>query len=75
MKDKAIGILLTGMGSDGAQQLKHMREQGAVTIAQDKDSSLIYGMPGSAVKLDAACYTLTPEQIALMISSLSRSAK
>jgi two-component system chemotaxis response regulator CheB len=74
-KDKSIGILLTGMGSDGAQQLKYMREQGAVTIAQDEESSLIYGMPGSAVKLDAAIYTLTPEQIVLMISSLSRSAK
>lgn len=72
--DKAIGILLTGMGSDGAKQLKKMRERGAITIAQTKETSLIYGMPGQAIALNAATYILTPEEIATMIASLSRGA-
>lgn len=50
----AIGILLTGMGDDGAKGLLRMRESGAFTIAQDKDSSIVWGMPGSAVALNAA---------------------
>lgn len=48
---EAIGIVLTGMGSDGAQGLKIMRERGAYTIAQDRPTSLIYSMPRKAVEL------------------------
>jgi len=51
---KAVGALLTGMGDDGATGLKKMREAGARTVAQDKASSVVWGMPGSAVALDAA---------------------
>ena len=52
---KAIGILLTGMGDDGARCLLEMREAGAFTLCQDEESSVVWGMPGSAVKLGAAC--------------------
>ena len=50
----ALGIILTGMGKDGAQGLKDMLDSGAKTIAQDEASSIVWGMPGSAVELGAA---------------------
>jgi len=50
----ALGVILTGMGKDGAQGLKDMLESGAKTIAQDEASSVVWGMPGSAVQLGAA---------------------
>jgi len=46
--DKAIGIILTGMGYDGAQGILAMRQKGARTIGQDKNTSVVYGMPKSA---------------------------
>jgi two-component system chemotaxis response regulator CheB len=66
----AMGILLTGMGKDGARELKMMRDKGAITIAQDESSSVIYGMPGKAVEIGAAKYILSPEQIAETITKL-----
>lgn len=66
----AVGILLTGMGKDGAKELKLMKEKGAVTIAQDKESSVVYGMPGEAINLDAATYVFSPEKIAAALASL-----
>ncbi|MGA8135557.1 MAG: chemotaxis protein CheB, partial [Pseudomonas gingeri] len=50
----AVGVLLTGMGRDGAQGLKLMRERGYLTIAQDQLSSAVYGMPKAAAAIDAA---------------------
>lgn len=50
----AVGVILTGMGDDGARCLLEMRQTGAVTLAQDEESSVVWGMPGSAVKLGAA---------------------
>ncbi len=61
--NRAIGILLTGMGCDGAAELKMMHDQGAVTFAQDMASSVVHGMPGAAIKLQAASYILPPGQI------------
>jgi two-component system chemotaxis response regulator CheB len=68
----AAGVLLTGMGKDGAKELKLMKEKGAVTIAQDRESSVVYGMPGEAASLNAAAYILPPAKIAAFLSALSR---
>jgi len=67
---RATGILLTGMGKDGAEELKMLKETGAVTIAQDKESSVVHGMPGEAIKLDAATYVMSPEEIIKYIGSI-----
>lgn len=68
---KAVGIMLSGMGKDGAEELRRMKERGAVTIVQDMESSAVYGMPKAAIKLDAAAYVLPPEKIALLLKSLA----
>ena len=65
------GILLTGMGRDGASSLLTMRTRGAVTIAQNKESCAVYGMPAEAVKLGAARYVFTPDQIVKMLRTLA----
>ncbi len=49
----AVGIILTGMGDDGARGLKEMRDMGARTFAQDQDSCVVFGMPREAIRLDA----------------------
>lgn len=67
----AIGVLLTGMGRDGAAELKLMQDQGAVTIAQDEASSVVHGMPGEAIQLGAAAYVLPPEGIAAALARLA----
>jgi two-component system chemotaxis response regulator CheB len=66
----AAGILLTGMGKDGAQELKLLRDKGAVTFAQDEESSIVYGMPREAVRLNAATYVLSPENIASVLTEI-----
>jgi two-component system chemotaxis response regulator CheB len=68
---KAIGILLTGMGEDGASGLKVMRQAGAYTIAQDEDSSVIFSMPKAAIELDAVEEVLALSQIAPRLRSLT----
>lgn len=68
---KAAGVLLTGMGKDGAEELRLMRERGAVTFAQDKESALIHGMPGEAIRLGGAMHVLPPERIAAELSMLA----
>lgn len=60
----AIGVLLTGMGHDGATGLKHMRERGFLTIAQDRASCAVYGMPKAAAELGAASEILPLAEIA-----------
>jgi two-component system chemotaxis response regulator CheB len=67
----AMGILLTGMGRDGAQGLLRLREVRGVTIAQDEESSVVFGMPGAAISLGAAEHVLPPVQIAEMIRTLA----
>jgi two-component system chemotaxis response regulator CheB len=60
----AIGGLLTGMGADGALGLKAMRDAGAVTLAQDERSSVVWGMPGAAVRLGAVDVVAPLERMA-----------
>jgi two-component system chemotaxis response regulator CheB len=64
-----LAVLLTGMGRDGAEELKALRNLGATTIAQDAESSVVHGMPGEAIKLDAAVYVLPPERIAAALTA------
>ncbi|MEX2191721.1 MAG: chemotaxis protein CheB [Bacteroidota bacterium] len=68
----ATGVLLTGMGRDGADELKIMKDNGAVTFAQNEESSIIHGMPGEAIKLHAATYILSPEGIAVALTALTK---
>lgn len=68
----AVGVLLTGMGRDGAQELKAMKDKGAITIAQDEESSVVHGMPGEAIKAEAATYVLPPEGIAGFLATLGK---
>lgn len=69
----AIGIILTGMGSDGARGLLRMRETGARTIAQDEASCVIYGMPREAVRVGAVQQVLSLTSIASCICTASGS--
>jgi two-component system, chemotaxis family, protein-glutamate methylesterase/glutaminase len=61
---QAVGVLLTGMGDDGALGLKAIHDQGGLTIAQDEKSSVVYGMPKIAVELGAVDHVLPLDQIA-----------
>ncbi|MGD8453197.1 MAG: chemotaxis-specific protein-glutamate methyltransferase CheB [Phycisphaerae bacterium] len=63
-----IGILLTGMGDDGARGLLQMHERGALTFAQDSASSVVYGMPKVAVQLGAVDHVAAPELIPGLLS-------
>ncbi|MCL2398178.1 MAG: CheB methylesterase domain-containing protein [Defluviitaleaceae bacterium] len=70
LQKDAIGVLLTGMGADGARGLLTMRNNGAATIGQDKETSAIYGMPKVAKELGAVDYELPLDQIGNKILSL-----
>lgn len=60
----AIGVIMTGMGDDGAQGLLEMKSTGSYTIAQDEESCVVFGMPKEAIKKDAHCSIKPLEQIA-----------
>jgi two-component system chemotaxis response regulator CheB len=63
------------MGRDGAKGLLRLRERGAVTIAQDEETSVVFGMPGEAVRIGAAQHVLPPDRIAELVRSLAKSAR
>ena len=63
----AVGVLLTGMGADGARGLLAMREAGAHTLAQDEQSCVVFGMPKAAIQLGAACEVLPLDAIAAAV--------
>ena len=68
----AVGVILTGMGNDGAEGLMAMKEAGAVTFAQDEQSCVVYGMPKEAVRVGAVDKVLPLDQIADGILEESR---
>ena len=69
--ERAVGVLLTGMGRDGAEGMAEIAAAGGVTIAQNEASCVVYGMPKAAVELGAALYELSIEQIAPVLTALS----
>ncbi len=67
----AVGVILTGMGDDGARGMKEMHDAGAPTIAQDERTSVVWGMPGQAVKLGGVDKTLPLDAIAAQVLRLA----
>jgi two-component system chemotaxis response regulator CheB len=66
----AVAVLLSGMGKDGAVELKQLKDSGAMTIAQDRESSVVHGMPGEAIALGGVTHVLPADKIAgTMITS------
>lgn len=68
--NRAVGVLLTGMGRDGANELKILKDKGAITIAQDKESSVVHGMPGEAIKIGGAVHIAPPDKISGLLLRL-----
>lgn len=66
----AVGILLTGMGRDGVDELKRLHDAGAITVAQDEQSSVVHGMPGEAILIGAAQHILPPQAIARTLATM-----
>jgi len=60
---KIVGVILTGMGKDGAEGISHIKAVGGVTVAQDEKTSIIHGMPGEAFKTGNVDLVLPPDKI------------
>lgn len=71
LRPATVAVLLTGMGKDGALELRRLRDDGAVTIVQDRASAAVFGMPGEAVRLDAAQLVLAPPQIGRTLRAIA----
>jgi chemotaxis response regulator CheB len=65
-----VGVLLTGMGKDGAEELKYLRDRGAITFAQDEESCVIFGMPAQAIQIGAVMHVLPPDQIGNALATI-----
>jgi len=65
-----IGVILTGMGSDGAEGISHVKQLGGMTIAQDEPTSVIYGMPRAAAETGNVDFILSPELIGDKLTQL-----
>jgi two-component system chemotaxis response regulator CheB len=68
----AIGVILTGMGRDGAEGLRQIREAGGMGAVQDRDSSIVYGMPQAALAHAGADRVVAAQQMARVIRDLCR---
>ncbi len=66
---RAMGVVLTGMGRDGAAGLLELQRAGGLTVAQSEDTCVVFGMPGEAVRLGAAANVLPPDEIARYITA------
>lgn len=71
-QNRALGVIMTGMGRDGAAELAEMRKKGAWTLGQDKDTSIVYGMPKVAFELGGVERQVPLSQMADEISKLAR---
>lgn len=71
MAPHVAAVLLTGMGRDGVDELKRLKQAGALTIAQDEKSSVVFGMPGQAVEAGAVSHVLPPDGIAELLAGLT----
>ena len=73
---RGIGVLLTGMGVDGAKGAKEIHDAGGIVIAQDEATSVVWGMPGAAVGLKAADYVTPlsdiPKQLFQILDMMAR---
>jgi len=67
---KIVGIILTGMGNDGSDGIRHIKSIGGITIAQDQETSVIFGMPNEAIKTGMVDYILSPEQIKMKMEEI-----
>jgi two-component system chemotaxis response regulator CheB len=67
-----VAVLLSGMGRDGAAELKTLRDAGVLTIAQDAATSVVHGMPGAAIRLGGACLELPDKEIAAALCKALR---
>jgi two-component system, chemotaxis family, response regulator WspF len=74
-RSSAVGVLLSGMGRDGAVGLKALREHGCHTIAQDEASSAVYGMPKAAAAISAAVEVLPMDRIAARLIAVCESSQ
>ncbi len=72
---RALGIILTGMGDDGAEGIQALYEAGGLTVAQDEPSCVVYGMPREAVARQAIDQVLTPDEISLLLNQLTQLRK
>jgi two-component system chemotaxis response regulator CheB len=68
---RLAGVILTGMGKDGAAGLAHIRKAGGLTLAQNKATCAVYGMPAEAVKLGAVMHELPPEGIVRTLANFA----
>ncbi len=67
----SAALLFSGMGADGAEELKQLRNLGAATFAQDRESSVVWGMPGEAVRLEGAEHVGPPSVLAAILSGMA----
>ena len=76
MGPKAVGVLLTGMGADGAKGLLKMKQRGAFTIGQDQQSCVVYGMPMEAMKLGAVTRQASLDMIpSVLLNQIKRAGR
>ncbi|NVJ22616.1 chemotaxis response regulator protein-glutamate methylesterase, partial [Myxococcus sp. AM011] len=69
---RAVGLVLTGMGGDGAEGLLAIRQAGGLTLAQNEESCVVFGMPGTAVERKAVDHLIHGDEVAATLARLAR---